>query len=288
MTTTYFSNCLLCNSPQLVELKGYEKDYLVKCRKCDFVFSKRIPTEKELQDNYAQYSRNDAISPITIKRFHELLDVFEKYRKTNNIIDVGAGDGHFIAEAKKRGWNAYATEYEDRAVELCRSKGIIAHKGKLSPANYQAGMFDMIMSSEVIEHINNPIEEVQNFHTLLRKGGLAYITTPNFNAISRHYLKGEWNVIEYPEHLSYYTPNTIEKLFTAQGFKKIEINTTGISINRIRNSQGNENTNAAVSDETLRENMETKPLWKVLKKSANTVLDVTKTGDALKAMFVKI
>ena len=284
----YFSTCLLCNCSRLAALKSYEQHYLVRCQYCDFIFSKRQPTERELRDNYASYRRNDAVSPITIQRYRGLLDGMEKYRKTNNIIDVGAGDGHFIAEAKRQGWNAQATEYDDRAVELCRRKGIVVHQGKLSPANYEPGSFDVIVSSEVIEHINNPLEEVQNFRTLLRTNGLVYVTTPNFNSISRLLLKHRWNVIEYPEHLCYYTARTIEKLFVGHEFEKLEITTTGISINRILQSRTHKISSAVETDEILRENMENRPLWKFLKKSANSFLDLSKTGDALKARFVKI
>ena len=37
-------------------------------------------------------------------------------------------------------------------------------------------MFDIITSFEVLEHINNPIEEISNFSKILRKNGLVYLT----------------------------------------------------------------------------------------------------------------
>ena len=45
-------------------------------------------------------------------------------------------------------------------------------KGVLTPSNYDIESFDIITSFEVIEHINNPTEELNNFHKLLRKGGI--------------------------------------------------------------------------------------------------------------------
>ena len=142
-----------------------------------------------------------------------LLKKFEKYRVNNNIIDIGAGDGHFIARAKNNNWNAFATEFDDKSVELCRQKNVIVHQGKLNADNYNTGFFDVIFSSEVIEHINNPIEEIKSFHKILRKDGLVYVTTPNLNSISHKLLKDKWNIFHYPEHLCYYTPKTLQKLF---------------------------------------------------------------------------
>lgn len=280
-----FSRCLICNGQNLVPMKGYEKDHLVKCRACGLVFSKTIPTLQELIEEYAKYSRADTISDITVKRYEDLLKYFEKFRSSSNIIDVGAGDGQFAKVAKEKGWVSYATEFEERAVELCRAKGIITHQGKLDPANYEAGMFDVIFSSEVLEHINNPVEEIQNFHRLLRKGGLVYITTPNLNSISHKFLGPKWNIFHYPEHLAYYTPRTITKLFTNNGFKKVEVSTTGLSPQRFYSSQGiSTGTN---DDEALRQKTETKFIWRMIKKSVNGFLDLTGTGDAMKAKFIK-
>ena len=227
--------CLLCNSFKLVSLKGYEKNYLVKCKSCGFVFCSRVPTDEEISAHYNNYPIGyGGDSLITIKRINEVLDEFEQFRKINKMLDVGCGPGLFLIEAKKRGWEVYGTEYTDKQVEYLKAKGITTFKGKLNDKSFGDEKFDVIISSEVIEHINNPIEEITNFYRLLRIGGLLYITTPNFNCIERLLLKGDYNIIEYPEHLCYYTPKTIDFLLSNNGFKKIKITTTGISIAQIK------------------------------------------------------
>lgn len=281
-----FKTCLLCNSSNLVVLDDYKKDHLCKCRDCGFVFAQKKPTLEELLEEYAKYSRNDEISPITIKRYPYLLSLFEKFRVNNRIIDVGAGDGHFIESAKLAGWDAYATEFDDRAVALCRQKGVHVQQGKLDPAKYEEGSFDVIFSSEVLEHINNPMEEIRNFNRILRKGGIVYITTPNLNSLSYRLLKHKWNIFHYPEHLCYYTPKTLEKLFRDNGFKKMMIRTTGFSPSRFRHSLGQGQ--ISNNDESLRIKTENRLLWKGIKSMANAFFNSTKTGDAMKGIFVKL
>src|SRR5688572_18752631 len=99
-------SCLLCGSRELSDLKGYERHYLVRCDRCSFVFTKRIPTQAEFEKHYSNYSysKEHYLSPITVKRYNELLDEFEKYRKTNRILDVGCGVGFFLEQARLRGW----------------------------------------------------------------------------------------------------------------------------------------------------------------------------------------
>lgn len=282
--------CLICEGERLTELNTYKSTYLYKCLSCGFVFSRRVPTKDELNEHYMGYGRNDYLSPVTIKRYNELLDRFEKYRKTNRILDVGCGIGYFLEEAKKRNWEVYGTEYTDVAVEICKNKGISMQNGVLDPSHYDMESFDVITSFEVIEHINNPKEELASFYRLLRKGGAVYVTTPNFNSLLRYRLKETYDMICYPEHLSYYTPKTLRHVFRKAGFASGKIETTGISLTRLRRGKGvsdQQIISPTSDDEKLRVEIEQKKHLQLAKKIINATLTFLGTGDSLKGLFVK-
>ncbi len=289
------TTCPLCTSEKLIKLRAYhEKKGLVRCGNCGFVFMERIPTAAELNDHYSVYAYEHAaeISPVTVKSYQRLLDEFEKFRSTNRILDAGCGQGFFLNEARKRGWEVYGTEYSERAVEICREKGIEMRTGALSENLFDPEFFDVITSFEVIEHINNPLEEIKLIKRFLRPGGLFYCTTPNFNSVMRYYLKENYNVIEYPEHLSYYTKRTLSKLLRGNGFKRIRFLTTGLSISRIQDSGKTDKVQKASAsevskDEMLRLQIERKWWLKLAKSLVNRVLTMTGTGLTLKGYFVK-
>jgi predicted SAM-dependent methyltransferase len=188
------------------------------------------------------------------------------------------------------------------------------HGGILDSKNYEDETFDVITSFEVIEHINNPLEETAHIQKIMRKGGLFYCTTPNFNSLMRYYLKADYNVIEYPEHLSYYTSKTLTYLMNKFGFEKQKVLTTGISITRFKGSQDSkkekeasqenniENTTpepqqekavgealvtASSADEILRNKIENNPLLQFGKTLANGTLNLTNTGLTLKGYYIK-
>lgn len=285
-------HCIVCNSKELNPLKGYEAAYLVQCQHCSFVFARQIPTAQELNDHYSKtYSREDYLSPITVKRYHELLDQFEPFRKTNKLLDVGCGVGYFLEVARERGWEVYGTEFTDESMKINRDKGFNMHQGPLNAGNYPPQSFDVVTSFEVIEHINNPAEEMNHISTVLRQGGLFYCTTPNFNSLSRHQLKGQWNVIVYPEHLSYYTPKSMHFLMQQHGFTKKQVLTTGISITRFRKSKDHTISESHITgqstDEQLRVQMESKWYLGLAKNIINGVLTFLGMGDSLKVMYVK-
>lgn len=275
--------CLVCDSTAFgVLAQEYAHAYLVKCSHCGLVFASRIPSEEELNAHYASYPRNTSLSPLTIKRYEELLEQFEPYRRTNRLLDIGCGDGHFLAVAKSKGWNVFGTEFTDEAVEVCRAKGIEMHKGIIQSWS-GAGNFDVITSFEVLEHITDGKEHASSIHALLRKGGLFYFTTPNFNSFSRKWLGGKWKIIEYPEHLCYYTSRTITRLLNDAGLHRLQVKTTGLTL---RQFPAGEN-HYAQKEEALRNSIEGNKLLLFAKRTLNWWLSLARLGDTLKGYFVK-
>jgi 2-polyprenyl-3-methyl-5-hydroxy-6-metoxy-1,4-benzoquinol methylase len=286
------TQCISCHGLKLSPLKGYERFNLVKCSHCHLVFIGDIPSTEELNAHYSKYSYGSArvISPITIKSYHALLDEFEPFRQHNKILDVGCGLGSFLVEAKKRGWEVYGTEYSPTAVKLCQDAGIMMYEGVLNPSDFDPESFDVITSFEVIEHINNPNDDIQSIYSVLRKGGLFYCTTPNFNSLLRYYLNDKYDVICYPEHLAYYTKRTLIDLLLRHQFSLQKFYSTGISITRIKNSieKNKESLKSEhSSDELLRKNIEKKWYLGLLKKVVNNLLTLTNTGITLKGYFIK-
>lgn len=293
------TSCIACGSNELRSINGYERHHLARCKTCGLVFIDRIPEADELAGFYSQYaySSDPWISPITIRRYEDLLDRFEPYRQTGRIFDTGCGAGHFLAVARKRGWEVFGNEFSPAAVRLCRDKGITMIQGALTapeqlPEGVRsmeslAGTFDVVTSFEVIEHINNPNSDLQAMRALLRTGGATYITTPNFNALSRFWLKADYNVIGYPEHLTYYTQATLKDALLRNGFTKPRVWTDGISFTRIAKSRQPQSHvkigAAAAPDEQLRAKTETHWFWKRVKQFANAVFRLTGTGANLKA-----
>lgn len=283
------TKCPLCQSTNKKQLIGYEKDYLVKCAKCSFVYCENIPSPDELNKYYLNYGSVHYLSPITVSRYEELLDGFEKFRKNNTILDVGCGSGYFLDVAKKKGWKVYGTEFSDHQVDKCSKKRITMKQGEISADMFENEYFDIITSFEVLEHTNNPQQQIRQINKLLRPGGALYLTTPNFNALYRLRLKGKYNIINYPEHLSYFTKKTLHHLLKTNGFKKSLLVSHGISISRIKTSLGNKQDyiSPESDDEKIRAAFEKNTFKKMIKRGLNSLFNLFGVGDKLKALYTK-
>lgn len=285
------SACPLCHSSEFHTLSEYQRAHLEQCSSCGFVFSKHIPGEQELETYYSEeYELTEFFSPITAKRYEEILEGFEHLKKTNNLLDVGSGSAFFAEIAIKRGWNVYGTELTDATIAAAEKKGVIMSKGKLEDVQFDSDFFDVVVCIEVIEHVSYPLTLVKEIQRTLRPGGAVYISTPNFNSLLRRRLKSAYDVISYPNHLSYFTTKTLKSLFTTNGFTKQSMVTNGISRTRLKTSTGKSN-QAYVSetsdDEILRHRIEKRWYLRFLKNCANGILNIFRLGDSIKATFIK-
>jgi len=270
-------------------LKNFHRVPLLKCGICQLVFAAQIPTASQLESYYSNYGQGHYLSPLTLKRYHQWLNDFEPFRQTKNMLDIGCGKGYFLDEAKKRGWNVYGTEYSEALVKSCREKEITMHLGGLAVEIFPAVQFDVILSIEVIEHINNPNEELQIIQSLLRQGGMFYCTTPNFNSLERRWLGDKYNVISWPEHLTYYSAATLRRTIEKHGFEARKVSTLGMSITRFRLSRGKTSqpvVSAKSDDEVIRNMAERNFFLKWGKSALNFFLNLTRTGMSLKGWFV--
>ena len=284
-------SCPICTTENITPLVNYERAFLNKCGSCNFIFSKSIPSDQELEKYYSnEYELTEFFSPITAKRYEELLDRFEQLKKTKNILDIGTGSAFFAEIAIKRGWNVYGTELTDKTIAKAEQQGVKMSKGKLEDIQFESDFFDLVVCIEVIEHVSYPSSFVKEIQRILRTGGAAYISTPNFNSLLRRRLKSKYDVIGYPNHLSYFTAKTLKSVFSSNGFSKKSLVTNGISLTRIKTSKGKSN-QAYVSqtsdDEILRYRIEKKWYLRGLKKIANWFLSLFRLGDSIKGTFMK-
>ena len=262
----------------------------MRCADCGLVFTALQPSDEELRAFYSRYLMVEDISPVTIARYEEVLDGFEPFRKSGRILETGCGSGAFMERAAARGWSTHGTEISAHAIAAAEKRGVRMTQAPLDPANYPPGHFDVVCSIEVIEHLVDPRGEMRNVLTVLRPGGLFYVTTPNFNCLARRVSPADWNVANYPEHLTYFTPRSLDRLLSSEGLRKLRLTTTGFSFYRwqLRRDRSPENNSAAMrKEESIRTAMEHKPLLRFVKRLSNAVLDLLKLGDSMKASYVK-
>jgi SAM-dependent methyltransferase len=143
------------------------------------------------------------------------------------LLDVGCGDGGFVAQMTTLGWSAEGIDPDPVAVQRGQHLGRPLSVADLSTyqGDEQEG-FDAITLAHVIEHLHAPREALDACYRLLQKGGTIWIATPNCNAIG-HKLFGQWwRGLEPPRHLVVFQPHALAELVAGAGFQHVEIRST--------------------------------------------------------------
>ncbi len=102
-----------------------------------------------------------------------------------SIFDVGCGTGDLLCEFKKylKDVSLTGCDYTDFKVLSDPSIEFFQHDcNKDLPT--QTPQFDLVTSSEVIEHIENPRHFVRQLSSKLKKDGILIISTPNLESIT--------------------------------------------------------------------------------------------------------
>lgn len=137
------------------------------------------------------------------------------------LLDIGAGAGNLCPMARRLGFSYSGVEI----VEEARRKALSAHGVSLwpslgdCPADYRC---DLVFMSEVIEHVPKPVDLLRGVGTLLRSGGLLYLTTPNANGLRARVEGCGWHSYGAPAHLIYFTDQSLRLALATAGFTVIE------------------------------------------------------------------
>jgi SAM-dependent methyltransferase len=87
----------------------------------------------------------------------------------------------------------------------------------------EIGSIDLILSSEVIEHIADPVSHIRLARLALKPGGLLLLTTPNVSPVKPGMAPELMPILSPGQHLVLFTPAALRKLLTENGFPFLRI-----------------------------------------------------------------
>ena len=140
------------------------------------------------------------------------------------MLEVGCGEGDFLAEAEAAGYEVLGVEYSEAASATAneRLKRGRVEQGELKSAKLPDAHFDVCVLNDVIEHVRDPIAFLREVQRVLRPGGALFIATPSLDSWSARSMKERW--MEWkPEHLLYFNSRNIQTALLKTGFREVLI-----------------------------------------------------------------
>ncbi len=229
-------SCLICKKNNFSkisdELRHGIKNKVVTCNNCGLFQLEKIPTKQEIESCYNTEKVSIPQADIKKLKFKEEFSLRDTIynadvvtslcKKGGDILDFGCGYGFFLKEIQKRGFNPMGIETSEIRLNNAKkiTQGIDFYREIEELGDKK---FDCVTALHVLEHINNPVELLKNLASPLKDEGILVIEVPNLNdhliEIIPEYKDFYWKI----EHLSYFSPDTLEKCFKEAELKVDEI-----------------------------------------------------------------
>jgi SAM-dependent methyltransferase len=152
-------------------------------------------------------------------------------------LDVGASTGQLLVAAQRAGYDVGGAELGSGQVQLCKEvHGFDVFHGTFAEAAFPAAHADVVSYRHVLEHIHDVVGELQEAHRVLKPARLLLVEVPNFGGV--RYTSGRlrgalrlarpvYGKLNLPEHLYYFTIDSLSRLLVRTGFEVLSWETYG-------------------------------------------------------------
>ena len=149
-----------------------------------------------------------------------------------SLVELGCGEGHNLLSILDRLPADKARHCSPHGVEISKKLARQADDilkplgGSCLQADALSGVglfsddsLDLIVLANFLEHEINPLPLLRGCQQKLRAGGEVVIKVPNYDCLARHVRGRLWCGFRWPDHVNYFTPQTLKLMIEAAGLQ---------------------------------------------------------------------
>lgn len=200
------------------EKNGYK---IIECLDCGFKHLYPYPTQEELTHFYTHFYDKNMKRYNMVEKYEIIVNNFNVRKR---VLDIGCFDGQFLKIFKEHGWEVMGIEPAAQANQFADALGINIINDTFENINNETlGKFGVINLQFVLEHVIDPISVCKRVFDILEPGGICCIEVPNdfniFQEIIHKYLGKEMWWIALPDHINYFSFESLERMLKTIGFE---------------------------------------------------------------------
>lgn len=205
--------------PELMRLR------LVDCPNCDLVYASPVPSPGALAKAYEAAAFDSAEEARYAARSYarQIEDIVATLPDRRGALDIGTGDGAFLAELLKLGFTE-VTGVEPSSAPIAAAgpnvAGLIEH-GVFEPGIRPPSSLSLVTCFQTIEHVPDPTELVRGAAALLKPGGILALVCHDRRALINRALGLRSPIVDI-EHMQLFSPRSVGELLRHAGLRDIE------------------------------------------------------------------
>ncbi len=237
MEHTLTHNCPACNHDQatsFLEVKDHflskEVFTLLTCDSCKLVYTTPRPSLETIgnyykSEDYVSHSStkkglvNSVYNKVRNYTLNQKVKLVKRLVTGRDLLDVGAGTGHFLKRAQDNGFSVLGLEPDEDARKVAREQNNVNLQTLDSLSTLTPSSYDCVTMWHVLEHVYNLQEDTKQIASLIKEKGVWIIAVPNHTSFDGTHYGSFWAAYDVPRHLYHFSPATIVPFIEQLGFK---------------------------------------------------------------------
>lgn len=168
------------------KLEGFGQINYVRCRECGLIYSNpRLVYTNTTLNNLSpthverRQKRNRPFQEKFLKKKARMIGKIVKLLgdRRGQFLEVGCGLGYALVAARDQGFEVVATELYQGYIDICREQGFNVIPGNVHSLPFPDKSFDVVFLDDVLEHLDQPFEFLDEVSRVVKPGGIAFMHT---------------------------------------------------------------------------------------------------------------
>lgn len=156
------------------------------------------------------------------------VELVKKLEGVRSICDLGCGNGHITGRLAKLGYRVTGVDASATGIAIARRaypevefvEGLMGEELNLGP-------FDLVVSSDVIEHLYRPADLLEAAGAVLKPGGQILLGTPyhgylkNLVLAATGKMDAHFSALHDGGHIKFFSVSSLSQLMKSHGFKDL-------------------------------------------------------------------
>jgi SAM-dependent methyltransferase len=217
------ARCFLCGG-QSDHALWHENGYSAMQCECGVLYASPTPPIDAVDPTEDPHLASFYDLPAAMK-----VDWLRRHKPAGRLLEVGCGDGYFLAAARARGYDVAAIEaHGGRATRIREKFGIEVEHALVEETRWPENSCDIVFHCDLLSHFPDPIRALRRMRGLLRPDGVMYFEVGVVADLSPFWYR-LMATIQMPAHRWLYTEQALETMLDRAGFRIERVRRYGLA-----------------------------------------------------------